>query len=38
MTMIILAAAIYGIIQAMNGEKKLLPGVGQFFQDLFSGI
>ena len=35
---LLLGAAIYGIVQAMNGERRVLPLVGQLFQDLFSGI
>lgn len=29
---------ILGLISAINGEKKLLPVVGQFYQNMLSGI
>lgn len=29
---------ILGLISAINGEKKILPVVGQLYQNLFSGI
>lgn len=29
---------VLGFIGAVQGEKKLIPGIGQMFQDVFKGI
>ncbi|MVO10245.1 hypothetical protein GOQ30_13815 [Flavobacterium sp. TP390] len=29
---------IYGFLGALNGEKKLVPLVGEFYQNLFKGL